>query len=170
MFSCQRWYGPFLFPSPRFIRAPCSYKNILPVSSLFSSYIPPLRPFLCIQTTPPVSGPPHSPSPTVRPSECCQPSGFGRPMSSSEWYGKYFHIRFQLWLEQMLLKTKSTSSTNQHCIRFEDKGETAPQILEPCVLILLVWETQLKTRCKMGSVRFWLGGQDHWYVWPKKLS
>ena len=52
MFSRRWWFGPFLFPSPRFIRAPCSFSNILPVSSLFSYYMPPLRPFLCIQPTP----------------------------------------------------------------------------------------------------------------------
>ena len=32
---------------------------------------------------PPVSGPPHRPSPIVRPPESYQTSGFGRPMSSS---------------------------------------------------------------------------------------
>ena len=32
---------------------------------------------------PPVSGPPHRPSPIVRPPESYQPSGSGRPMSSS---------------------------------------------------------------------------------------
>ena len=65
-----------------------SYMNfgssvLLPVSSIFSSYMPPLCPFLCITYSPPVSGPPHCPSPIVRPSENYQPSGFGRPMSSS---------------------------------------------------------------------------------------
>ena len=43
-----------------------TFWKILPVSSLFSSYMPPLRPFLCIQTTllqcliPPIVRPPSS--------------------------------------------------------------------------------------------------------------
>ena len=57
---------PSLFPPPIFVRVPCSFWNILPVSSLFSSYMPPLRPFLCIQPTllqcliPPIVRPPSS--------------------------------------------------------------------------------------------------------------
>ena len=82
MFSRRWWFGHFLFPPPRFIRAPCSFSNILLVSSLFSSYLPPLRPFLSIQPTPSSVYSPHLPSPIVRPSESYQPSGFGRPMSS----------------------------------------------------------------------------------------
>ena len=55
------------FPSPLYFRPFC----LLSVHKrLFS------RP-------PPVSGPPHRPSPIVLPSKSYQPSGFGRPMSSS---------------------------------------------------------------------------------------
>ena len=43
----------------------------MPVSSLFSSYMPPLRPFLCIHPTPSSVW-----SPIVRPSESYQPSGY----------------------------------------------------------------------------------------------
>ena len=48
--SVMMWSLPFPLP-PRFVRVPCSLWNILPVSSLFPSYMPPLRPFLCIQLT-----------------------------------------------------------------------------------------------------------------------
>ena len=71
-------------PPPRFIRVPCSFWNILLVSSLFPSYMPPSTPVSVYSAdSPPVSGPPHRPSPIIRPSEGYQPSGFGRPMSSS---------------------------------------------------------------------------------------
>ena len=79
--SVMVWSRPFFFSPPRFIRVPCS-TNILPVSSLFSSYLPPLRPFLSSQPTPSSVYSPHRPSPIVRPSESYQPSGFGRPISS----------------------------------------------------------------------------------------
>ena len=42
---------PSFFLPLRFVRVPCSLWNILPVSSLFPSYMPPLRLFLCIQPT-----------------------------------------------------------------------------------------------------------------------
>ena len=65
MFS-RRWCcGPFLFPPPIFIRAPCSFSNILPVSSLFSSYMPLSARFCVFSRPPPVSGPPHRPYSTV---------------------------------------------------------------------------------------------------------
>ena len=54
-----------------------------PSSSLFSPYLPPFLPFLSIQPTSSSVNSPHRPSPIVRPSESYQPSGFGRPMSSS---------------------------------------------------------------------------------------
>ena len=55
------------FSPTRFVRAPYSFSNILPVSSLFSSYMPPIRPLLCIQPNPssvwsPPSSVPLSPS------------------------------------------------------------------------------------------------------------
>ena len=59
---------PSFTPPPRFVWVPCSFWNILPVSSLFSSYMPPLRPFLCIQPTPSSvwSPPPSVPPSSVR--------------------------------------------------------------------------------------------------------
>ena len=51
-------------------------QNILSVSSLFLSYLPPLRPFLCIQPTPSSVWSPNRPSPIVRPSESYQPSRY----------------------------------------------------------------------------------------------
>ena len=53
--------------------SPHSFLPIFPLSARFCVFRQP----------PPVSGPPHRPSPIVRPSESYQPSGFGRPMSSS---------------------------------------------------------------------------------------
>ena len=59
------WSLPFSLP-PRFVRVPRSFWNILPISSLFPSYMPPLRPFLCSQPTllqclvPPIVLPPSS--------------------------------------------------------------------------------------------------------------
>ena len=47
-----------------------AFQNILPVSFLFLSLMPPLRPFLCIQPTPSSVC-----SPIVRPSEIYQASG-----------------------------------------------------------------------------------------------
>ena len=54
--SVMVWSLPFFFSPPRFIRVPC-YTNILPVSSLFSSYLPPLRRFCLFSRPPPVSIP-----------------------------------------------------------------------------------------------------------------
>ena len=66
------WSLPFFSPPPRFNRAPC-YANILTVSSLFSSYLPPLRPVYSadpLQCLLPTSSVPHRPSvgklPTLR--------------------------------------------------------------------------------------------------------
>ena len=83
MFSVDDDVVPSFPPPPRFIRAPCSYSNILLVSSLFSSHMPPLCSFLCIYPTPSSVWSPPRPSPIVRPSERYQPSGFSRQMASS---------------------------------------------------------------------------------------
>ena len=50
------------------------------------------------------------------------------------------------------LQTKITSPTTQRSRPFQEKWETAPQRLEPCVPILLIWDTRLKPRWKIGSV------------------
>ena len=66
MFSCQWWCGPVLSPPSEIHPGSLLQTNILPVSSLFSSCMPPLRPFLCIQPTllqclvPPIVRPPSS--------------------------------------------------------------------------------------------------------------
>ena len=60
-------------------------QNILPVSSLFFSYLPPLRPFLCIQPTPSSVWTPHRPSPIVCPSESYQPFGY-QPTNVLSWF------------------------------------------------------------------------------------
>ena len=52
---------------------------------------------------------------------------------------------------KMLLQTKIISSTNQQCRPFQEEEYTVPQRLEPCVAVLLVWGSRLKTRWKMGS-------------------
>ena len=57
-----------------------AFHNILPVSSLFLSLMPPIRPFLCIQPTPSSVC-----SPIVRPSESYQPSGC-RPTNVLSWF------------------------------------------------------------------------------------
>ena len=57
-----------------------AFHNILPVSSLFLSLMPPLRPFLCIQTTQSSVC-----SPIVHPSESYQHSGW-RPTNVLSWF------------------------------------------------------------------------------------
>ena len=57
-----------------------AFQNILPVSSLFSSLMPPFRPFLCIQPTPSSVC-----SPIVRPSESYQPPGW-RTTNVLSWF------------------------------------------------------------------------------------
>ena len=82
MYSLPGWVWSLPFPPPpRFTRV-LALQSI-PVSSLLSS--------LCLLSVhkrvfsrpPPVSGPPHRPSPIIRPPESYQPSGSGRPMFSS---------------------------------------------------------------------------------------
>ena len=62
-----------LAPSVTSCPSPLSFLPICPLSARFCVFSRP----------PPVSGTPHCPSPMVRPSKSYQPSGFGRPMSSS---------------------------------------------------------------------------------------
>ena len=62
-----------LAPSVTSCPSPISFLPICPLSARFCVFSRP----------PPVYGPPHRPSPIVRPSESYQPSGVGRPMSSS---------------------------------------------------------------------------------------
>ena len=82
MFPVRDGLVPSFLSPPSNIHPGSLLCNILPVSSIFSSYLPPLCPFLSIQPTPSSVYSPHCPSPIVRPSESYQPSGFGRPMSS----------------------------------------------------------------------------------------
>ena len=75
------WSPPFppskIRPGALLSRTSCPY------SSLFSSYLPPFRPFLSIQPTSSSVNSPHRPSPIVRFSKSYQPSDFVRPMSYS---------------------------------------------------------------------------------------
>ena len=58
-------------------------KHLARLLSLFFLYAPSPPVSVYSDDSPPVSDPPHRPSPIVRPSESYQPSGFGRPMPSS---------------------------------------------------------------------------------------
>ena len=69
-----------------------------------------------------------------------------------QWYGIDVHIRFQWWLEPMLLQIKRIIYTTQKFRPFQEEEETAPQRLDPSVPILFIYELRLKPRWKMGSV------------------
>ena len=58
-------------------------KHLARLLSIFFLYAPSPPVSVYSAESPPVSGPPHRPPPIVRLSESYQPSGFGRPMSSS---------------------------------------------------------------------------------------
>ena len=73
----------FLSPPSKICPGSLFSRTSFPSSSLFSSYLPPLRPFLSIQPTSSSFDSPHCPSSIARPPESYQPSGLGRPMSSS---------------------------------------------------------------------------------------
>ena len=74
---------PSFLPPPRFIRAPCSKQTSCPSPLSFLPICPLSARFCVFSHPPPVSCTPHRRSPIVRPSKSYQPSGFGRPMSSS---------------------------------------------------------------------------------------
>ena len=87
-----------------------------------------------------------------------------------QYYGTYVRIRFQRWLEPMRLQIKRISYTTQQYIPFQEEEETAPQMLEPCVPVLLIWGYRLKPKWKMGSVSSPISGTDHWCGWPIRVT
>ena len=90
--SLLMWSLPF--PPSKIRPGALLSRTSCPSSSLFSSYLPPLRPFLSIQPTSSSVNPPHRPSPIFRPSKSYQPSNFGRPMSSSVFHPQRPICRF----------------------------------------------------------------------------
>ena len=52
-------------------------------------------------------------------------------------HGTDVHIRFQQWLEPMLLQTKSAIFKTQRCSPFQEMDGTVTQRSEPCVTVLL---------------------------------
>ena len=83
----------------------------------------------------------------------------GRIRKSSASPGRtYVHIRFQRWLEPMILLMKIISNTNQQWRPFKEEEDTVPQRLELCAPVLLTWDPQLEPRWKMGSVNSSISG------------
>ena len=82
MFPFRDDLGSFLFFSLQDSSGRLALQNILPVSSLLSSFFLLSVHKRLFSRPPPVSGPPHRSSLIVRPPESYQPYGSGRPMSS----------------------------------------------------------------------------------------